>query len=195
MTYQACYLPKAPGYNQVLEVMFHNKKLFDGGLIWFHLRPCLQKHTETYQYWYEKAKDRFMPLENFKKCNYSKLKKRKLIHTFTLWIYVFLFLFCATPFDSLAHIGELETRRVSRKDEFARFRKIQNRVWYNHTRIYRKSYSRIWSPGCSKTHAWQPFHKKRIVHIYTVFHFERTNGLCTFSYRWKIHRGVYSQYL
>ena len=29
---------------------------------------------------------------------------------------------------SLAHIGELETRRVSRKDEFARFRKIQNRV-------------------------------------------------------------------
>ena len=37
--------------------------------------------------------------------------------------------------------------------------------------------------------------KKRIVHIYTVFHFERTNGLCTFSYRWKIHRGVYSQYL
>lgn len=77
MTYQACYLPKAPGYNQVLEVMFHNKKLFDGGLIWFHLRPCLQKHTETYQYWYEKAKDRFISLEKFKKCNYSKLKRRK----------------------------------------------------------------------------------------------------------------------
>lgn len=78
MTYQACYLPKAPGYNQVLEVMFHNKKLFDGGLIWFHLRPCLQKHTETYQYWYEKAKDRFISLEKFKKCNYSKLKRRKI---------------------------------------------------------------------------------------------------------------------
>ena len=77
MTYQACYLPKTPGYNQVLEVMFHNKKLFDGGLIWFHLRPCLQKHTETYQYWYEKAKDRFISLEKFKKCNYSKLKRRK----------------------------------------------------------------------------------------------------------------------
>lgn len=77
MTYQACYLPKAPGYNQVLEVMFHNKKLFDGGLIWFHLRPCLQKHTETYQYWYEKAKHRFISVEKFKKCNYSKLKRRK----------------------------------------------------------------------------------------------------------------------
>lgn len=35
------------------------------------------KHTETYQYWYEKAEDRFIPVEKFKKCNYSKLKRRK----------------------------------------------------------------------------------------------------------------------
>ena len=81
MTYQACYLPKAPGYNQVLEVMFHNKKLFDGGLIWFHLRPCLQKHTETYQYWYEKAEDRFIPVEKFKKCNLFKAEKKEKFYS------------------------------------------------------------------------------------------------------------------
>ena len=116
MTYQACYLPKAPGYNQVLEVMFHNKKLFDGGLIWFHLRPCLQKHTETYQYWYEKAKDRFISLEKFKKCNYSKLKRRKNLFIRSRFESMFsYFLFCATSFNSLAHIGKLETRGVSRK--------------------------------------------------------------------------------
>lgn len=76
MTYKACYLPKKPGYNQVLEVMFHNQKLFDGGLIWFHMRPCLQKHREIYQYWYNQVPNRFLDFMIFKSFSYAKLKRK-----------------------------------------------------------------------------------------------------------------------
>lgn len=76
MTYKACYLQKAPGYNQVLEVMFHQQELFDGGLIWFHMRPCLCKHLETYKRWYETVPNRFLRIEEFEKFSYWCLKKR-----------------------------------------------------------------------------------------------------------------------
>ena len=112
--------------DETANIMFHNKKLFDGGLIWLHLRPCLQKHTETYQYWYEKAEDRFIPVEKFKKCNYSKLKRRKNLFIRSRFESMFSYFYSAQRHS--IHIGKLETRGVSRKDEFAGFGKIQNRV-------------------------------------------------------------------
>lgn len=76
MTYKACHLRKASGYNQVLEVMFHQQELFDGGLIWFHMRPCLCKHLETYKHWYNKVPDRFLEVDKFRKFSYWCAKRK-----------------------------------------------------------------------------------------------------------------------
>ncbi|HIX74731.1 MAG TPA: hypothetical protein H9977_06845, partial [Candidatus Parabacteroides intestinipullorum] len=112
MTYKACYLPKKPGYNQVLEVMFHNKKLFDGGLIWFHMRPCLKKHREIYQYWYNKVPNRFLELALFKRNSYFELKRKYNVFIRPRFEGIFSYLYTASklviPWNKLPNIDEFE---------------------------------------------------------------------------------------
>lgn len=65
-----------PGVRRVIEVMFYQKEMLDGGFFWFHLKPALKSQKTKSEQLYATCPGRIVPLEELQRSPYPAFRRK-----------------------------------------------------------------------------------------------------------------------